>query len=77
MSAVLSRCAARTALLVGALLSLAAGFAHEAAACAGPVRCVPPPPDRTAVPGRVMFGTLGSVARMLPAQARRGRVAGD
>ena len=69
MSAVLSRCAARTTLLVGALLGLTAGFAHDAAGCAGPVRCVPPPHERAAVPGRIMFGTLGSVARMLPAQA--------
>jgi hypothetical protein len=69
LSAVLGRCAARTTLLLAALLSLAAGFAHDAAGCAGPVSCVPPPPERAAVAGRIMFGTLGSVARMLPAQA--------
>jgi len=60
--------AARTGLLLALLAGLAAGTAPEAPACAGPLRCVPPPPQRTAVAGRIMFGTLGSVARMVPAQ---------
>ncbi|MEA2194185.1 MAG: hypothetical protein QOG42_619 [Solirubrobacteraceae bacterium] len=70
MSAGLSRCAATaTALVAGAALCLAVGLARDAWACAGPPRCVAPPAKRVAPAGRIVFGALGSVARMLPAQA--------
>lgn len=61
--------AARAGLLLALSAGLAAGVAPDVPACAGPLRCAPPPPQRAAVPGRIMFGTLGSVARMVPAQA--------
>lgn len=68
MSGVTCRLGVRTAIL-GALLSVTVALEHDATACAGPVRCVPPPAERTAPAGRIGFGALGSVGRMLPAQA--------
>jgi uncharacterized delta-60 repeat protein len=61
--------AVRAGLLLAVFAGLAAGMAPDVPACAGPLRCLPPPPQRAAVAGRIMFGTLGSIARMVPAQA--------
>ena len=70
MTGRLSRRTARAAASFAALLGLALGAAADASACAGPgVRCGTPPPEQAAPTGRIGFGALGSVARMLPAQA--------
>lgn len=69
MSGGLRRRTVRTAASFAALLGLTLGVAADAPACAGPgVRCGTPP-ERAAPAGRIVFGALGSVARMLPAQA--------
>jgi hypothetical protein len=73
MSAAPSRRLVRAWALAGALLTLALVAAPAAPACAGPLaRCVPPPPGThttTAPAGRIGFGALGSVARLLPAES--------
>lgn len=76
MSRAVSRRTAHAAASIATLLGLAVGPAADASACAGPVRCGPPPAERAAPTGRIVFGALGSVARMLPAQAYGVDVAG-